>query len=113
MSEEETDLIAGCWPIVLLVLLSIMILGFQCFVWLRTGEWYELPLWKSLEAFGVDWRPFVEIEGWAGISKILLKLAQTPTALCPLIAIWPVLLCVQAVLWFLRAGDRLLERFGI
>ena len=36
--------------------------------------------------FGLDWMSWVEIEGWAGVSKILNRAVNIPTAVCPLIA---------------------------
>ena len=76
----------GCGLMMILAFLSVAIVGFQAFLWLKTGEWFELPLWKTLEFFGGVWRPPVEIEGWGGVAKILSSLLETPTALCPVIA---------------------------
>ena len=100
--EQENEDQAMTWLGVslLLVVLSLLILGLQCWVWLKTGDWMELPLWGVLEAFGLDSRALVEIEGWAGVTKILNLMLEIPTALCPALA-------ATLVVWISSGLDKL------
>ena len=83
--------------ILLIAFLSPLVLAFQSLFWLRDGEWLELPLWRTLEVFGVEWRSVVEIEGWVGVSRLLHWLVQTPTALCPIIAVMMLFLVMALI----------------
>jgi hypothetical protein len=62
--------------------LAVVLLAGQAFVWLRSGHWPELPLWKTLQMFGGgDWHPPLEIGGWEGIEEVLSWILVAPTAL--------------------------------
>ncbi|WP_018880187.1 hypothetical protein [Thioalkalivibrio sp. ALE9] len=47
------------------------VLAFQVWHWLREGEWLPLPFRNALEFIGLDPPEPLQIEGWAGLSRVL------------------------------------------
>ncbi len=54
---------------------GLIVLGYQVYVWLYTGEWMPLPI----SLFFGD--PPYWNEGWIGIHKIIVWLLKTPLSL--------------------------------
>jgi hypothetical protein len=61
-----------------LICTSLGIPAVQALAWLKTGEWYELPLSKTLAFVGLSLPQFE----WLGIQKIANYTLELPTALC-------------------------------
>lgn len=60
-----------------LILVSLSIPAIQALAWLKTGEWYALPLSKALAYYG--WPP--PQFDWVGVQKIATYVLDLPSAL--------------------------------
>ena len=56
------------------------VLAYQIIDWLKTGEWFPVPVWKIFELMGSDLSFIPEIE-WRGLQKILLWLLDLPLSI--------------------------------
>ncbi|MBW8015072.1 MAG: hypothetical protein FVQ82_02725 [Planctomycetes bacterium] len=76
-------------PAIGLFLLSILILGYQCFLWLMDGFWTPLSPMIVLDKMGSqDIQQWIISEGWVGVKKIILFALNLPLSLvCFLAAI--------------------------
>jgi hypothetical protein len=67
-------LIIGCG-----LFLTISILGYQLYLWLRNGEWLSIPLYKPLQYLGISFIGILDLE-WEGLQKCIFWLLEKPLA---------------------------------
>jgi hypothetical protein len=58
---------------------TISILVYQFYHWLRNGEWLPLPLYKPLQYLGVSFVGILDLE-WQEIQKIIFWILEQPLA---------------------------------
>ena len=62
-------------------LCSLLSIGYEIFVWLKTGEWLRLPFYSVFVWLNIDlFTPLQNIE-WQGIKKIILWFLELPLSI--------------------------------
>ena len=70
------------WGIIVIgcgLLITICILGFQYYHWLKNGEWLPLPLYKPLQFIGIRFEGVLDLELEA-MQKIIFWILEQPLA---------------------------------
>lgn len=58
---------------------TICILGYQFYHWLKNGEWLRLPLYKPLQYVGIKFEGILDLE-WEAMQKIIFWILEQPLA---------------------------------
>jgi hypothetical protein len=84
------------------ILIGLIILGWQVYVWLRTGYWIQMPLSKVFGDIGVDltrvYHP--SPRDWQSVSKLARSLLA-----------WPMTLSVPIIIGILSSIIKILIRW--
>lgn len=59
---------------------TLLVVGYQLYQWLKTGNWIELPFYFLLTWLKIDLSVIANME-WQGIKKILMWLLELPLSL--------------------------------
>lgn len=58
---------------------TVSILGYQLYHWLKHGEWLQLPFYKALQYFGIRFEKLLDLD-WQALQKSLFWVLEQPLA---------------------------------
>jgi hypothetical protein len=63
---------------------AVIILGYQIFQWLKTGEWLQMPFYVLFSWLDIDLSVIANIT-WQGVKKILIWILELPLSLMSIV----------------------------
>ncbi len=60
------------------VVAAVGILGFQIFVWAKSGEWISIPIAYGLALIGIDTAPIYDPTNWVGLASLARWFVDLP-----------------------------------
>lgn len=82
MKDDSKTKKLGDWGIAVIgcgLFVTISILGYQFYYWLKSGEWLPLPLYKPLQYVGIRFERILDLE-WEALQKIIFWILEQPLA---------------------------------
>jgi hypothetical protein len=59
------------------IVFGLCVLGYQIFLWAKSGLWTAMPLSEAFSYFGIDLSPIYHAQDWKGLASLAAWLLDT------------------------------------